>query len=181
MKDYWVAVSDLAPAGSSFVFEDMELWNALLKEFQLDCRLPAPLRAELFVQPLEKGLLVRGSLQGEFFVPCSRCTEETALLAAEKFEHFVPLLSAEDAAEGVNAFENDQFVRSLPGQAPELNIALLCAEEFMLALPVKALCRADCKGLCLVCGTNLNEQDCACDRQGSDPRLEALRKMKINR
>lgn len=42
-------------------------------------------------------------------------------------------------------------------------------------LPMKLLCREDCKGLCPVCGKDLNEGDCACDTTERDPRFESLR------
>ena len=42
-------------------------------------------------------------------------------------------------------------------------------------LPMKVLCREDCKGLCPVCGKDLNEGDCGCDRTIRDPRFESLR------
>jgi len=41
--------------------------------------------------------------------------------------------------------------------------------------PIRNLCKEDCKGLCPVCGVNLNESDCKCDRLVVDPRLEALK------
>jgi uncharacterized protein len=37
-------------------------------------------------------------------------------------------------------------------------------QEIMLNYPLKPLCKSDCKGLCPVCGKNLNEGECGCDR-----------------
>ncbi len=45
----------------------------------------------------------------------------------------------------------------------------------MLALPLKAICRDDCKGLCPHCGTNLNAEKCACAEPLEDPRWSALK------
>lgn len=42
-------------------------------------------------------------------------------------------------------------------------------------LPMKVICREDCKGLCPVCGKDLNDGDCGCDRTIRDPRFESLR------
>lgn len=42
-------------------------------------------------------------------------------------------------------------------------------------LPMKVLCREDCKGLCPVCGKDLNTGDCGCDTTERDPRFESLR------
>jgi len=48
-------------------------------------------------------------------------------------------------------------------------------EQFFLALPMKPLCREDCKGLCPVCGINRNRETCTCQSEWVDPRLEPLR------
>lgn len=42
-------------------------------------------------------------------------------------------------------------------------------------LPMKLLCREDCKGLCSICGCNLNETTCDCDHTVYDPRLAIFR------
>ncbi len=50
--------------------------------------------------------------------------------------------------------------------------------EVLLTFPAKHLCDEDCKGLCPVCGCNLNQKECACEKKVPDPRLEALRNLK---
>jgi uncharacterized protein len=47
-------------------------------------------------------------------------------------------------------------------------------EQVLLSLPVRTLCKPDCKGLCPRCGANRNLQPCSCDEGPSDPRWEAL-------
>jgi uncharacterized protein len=44
----------------------------------------------------------------------------------------------------------------------------------LLELPYKSLCREDCRGLCPLCGKNLNEGLCGCNRKSVDPRLAIL-------
>lgn len=44
--------------------------------------------------------------------------------------------------------------------------------NILLNLPMKALCSENCKGLCRICGHNLNNGDCGCDRDYIDPRFE---------
>ena len=58
--------------------------------------------------------------------------------------------------------------------------AELLRSETDLALPMKPLCRPDCRGLCPVCGGNKNVTECRCETRGTDPRLaplEALRRL----
>ena len=47
--------------------------------------------------------------------------------------------------------------------------------EFLVSIPGKILCREDCKGLCPVCGTNLNVAECGCDRDVLDPRMSVFK------
>ncbi len=55
-----------------------------------------------------------------------------------------------------------------------IDLGQMVREQFQLALPMKPLCRGDCRGLCPACGTNLNERHCGCDTRWRDPRLAAL-------
>lgn len=50
--------------------------------------------------------------------------------------------------------------------------------EVLLSFPAKHLCDENCKGLCPVCGCNLNEHECSCEKKVPDPRLEVLRNLK---
>jgi uncharacterized protein len=47
-----------------------------------------------------------------------------------------------------------------------------------MAIPMKPLCREDCRGLCPECGADWNAGDCACEKTKVDPRLEVLKGLK---
>ena len=178
MKAYWVSLADLPPQGKDFVFEeDAAMWDSLVEEFRLDCRLPRPPKAQLHILPVEGGVLVRGRLMGALALPCSRCAEETIAPFEERFEHFIALPSDGQGEAKEQEYE-EAHLRILTDGVPELHLGGLCGEEFVLALPVKALCAPDCKGLCPACGTNRNETLCSCVSE-ADPRLAALRGLKI--
>ena len=51
----------------------------------------------------------------------------------------------------------------------------LITDEILLAMPMKVLCRSDCKGICKVCGKNLNLTDCGHDQFVPDPRMAAIK------
>jgi uncharacterized protein len=48
----------------------------------------------------------------------------------------------------------------------------------LLALPLKVVCREDCRGLCVQCGKNLNDEQCSCSTTIQDPRWTALREIR---
>ena len=70
--------------------------------------------------------------------------------------------------------ENDDYI--LLDQY-QLDLADLTMADILLELPYKSLCREDCRGLCPMCGKNLNEGLCGCTRQSVDPRLDVLRQL----
>ena len=51
-------------------------------------------------------------------------------------------------------------------------------EQVLLALPLKVICREDCKGLCPHCGANLNDGQCSCADDVDDPRWTALKDLR---
>ncbi|HEY0841096.1 MAG TPA: DUF177 domain-containing protein, partial [Vulgatibacter sp.] len=61
----------------------------------------------------------------------------------------------------------------------ELNLGPVVREQILLALPMAAVCSETCKGLCQVCGKNLNEGECGCDRHVPDPRWAGLKNIKL--
>jgi len=56
-----------------------------------------------------------------------------------------------------------------------LDLTPLLREQAWVALPMKPLCRPDCKGLCPQCGANLNLESCTCESVKIDPRLALLK------
>ena len=56
-----------------------------------------------------------------------------------------------------------------------LDIDGLINNEILLNWPMKVLCNESCKGICKVCGKNLNEGDCGCDDLFPDPRMAAIK------
>lgn len=73
--------------------------------------------------------------------------------------------------------ENDDYILSKDGfiDADELLI-----EQIMLDLPLRHLCKEDCKGLCPKCGVDLNKEACNCETKEPDPRFDVLRKLLEN-
>ena len=58
-----------------------------------------------------------------------------------------------------------------------IDVTELLRDVLLTGQPMKNLCKADCRGLCPVCGTNLNNGECDCDKLVVDPRLAALKQV----
>ena len=109
-------------------------------------------------------LLLEAAMSAQVRRTCGRCLKEfTAVTKAEVLEKFYPA-SAEN-------IEKDAFVYD----SDVVDITAPLRESLLLAEPISALCKDDCRGLCPVCGNDLNDGDCGCDRCSVDPRLAALK------
>ena len=100
---------------------------------------------------------------------CSRCLEPVEL----PFEIDTELELVTDGEGGACTGDDDEKLSYVEGY--ELDVDGFIREELMLGLPLQVLCSEDCKGLCPVCGTNLNKGECGCDRAVLDPRMSAIR------
>jgi len=61
---------------------------------------------------------------------------------------------------------------------PVLPFEEIAREQVLIGIPMKPLCREECRGLCPTCGTDLNKGTCACAGKPIDPRLEVLKNFK---
>ena len=114
-----------------------------------------------------------GRVQTTLELPCSRCLEPFTLPVDQTFDlRYQP--HAHNTGEGEREIEEDDLTTAFY-EHDEIDLGQLMREQFYLALPMKPLCAPDCKGLCPVCGTNLNRGSCDCKREWEDPRMAALR------
>jgi uncharacterized protein len=107
---------------------------------------------------------------------CSRCLEPFTWPVDAPFDlHYQPAVGDGDATE--REIDEDDFSTAFY-RDDEIDLRELMREQFYLALPMKPLCREDCRGLCPQCGTNLNRGRCECRREWEDPRLAVLKTLK---
>ncbi len=100
--------------------------------------------------------------------PCDRCASVTTKELSVPVKHFL--------VERLNDEDCDEYIL-----VPDLtlNVPDLVLEDIYLSLPSRFLCKDDCKGLCPLCGKNLNEGGCTCKRP-VDPRLSVLSELDVS-
>ena len=109
------------------------------------------------------GLLVQGTVESRLRLECVRCLKPCALPITLELEETFGLPGAR------------QSVAYVVGDDGWLDLAPLLREQSWTAIPMKPLCRTDCKGLCPQCGANLNRESCTCESTQIDPRLAMLK------
>ena len=115
---------------------------------------------------------VVGDLSTELEAPCSRCVEPVRVPVKSSFDLLYRPLKTVDTAEDVSISEEETEIGYFTGDGVMLEDVL--KEQVLLSLPIKMVCREDCKGLCPQCGQNLNNGSCDCSPKISDPRWAAL-------
>ena len=117
-----------------------------------------------------------GHVKTTLELECSRCLEPYTLPVDQTFDlRYQP--HAHNTGEGEVEIEEDDLTTAFY-ENDEIDLGHLMHEQFVLSMPMKPLCGDACKGLCPVCGTNLNKSTCDCKPVWDDPRLAALRELR---
>lgn len=138
-------------------------------------RVVQPVQLHLLVRKDDDRLRLEGRVTTTLEVPCSRCLEPFSVPVDAPFDlRFVPQAALTTPQDGEREVADDDL-STAPYDGESIDLGQLIDEQCYLALPMKPLCREDCRGLCPACGTNLNLQACDCDTAWVDPRMDALR------
>ena len=99
-------------------------------------------------------------------IPCDRCLEPVEMNIDFNVDDVIEFNKTESDEEQ----EEKDYIDGY-----NLDVDRLIFGELLVSIPGKILCREDCKGLCPVCGTNLNVAECGCDRDVLDPRMSVFK------
>jgi uncharacterized protein len=121
--------------------------------------LESPLIARLTVYPAGKKVAIDGFLSTGLLLRCDRCLETFSKEVSTDFHIYVSVFPYAGEAE-VELLENDLNLDFMVDNF--LDTDQIIKEQLILNLPMKTICSDDCKGLCHVCGCNLNKANCSC-------------------
>ncbi len=146
---------------------------------------PVSWRGEIvFADP---GYLLRGRLSYDQTLACIRCLKPHVVATAAEVELLVVVEShpkkphkPQRAAEGDESELSEDDLDTVVVGDEVLDTAAIVLEQLQLNIPMKALCRPDCRGLCPSCGADLDERggQCSCAGPEPDPRWAALASLK---
>lgn len=110
---------------------------------------------------------LKGSCKAVLKMLCDRCLDEVKKEFDVDIEETIDMSIFEtDKVDEINELDylNEHVI----------DTDMLLKKELMTLVPMQILCKDDCKGLCKVCGTNLNHDTCSCDDFVPDPRLSVF-------
>ena len=131
-----------------------------------------PVRAELSVSKNKDQLICLGQVTALAKLECSRCLAGYDYTITSELNFVVDLAGGSEQA---RSEEEGYFV--VDPSSAFFEIDHLVREAVILSLPLKPLCSEECKGLCPVCGIDLNRSQCNCVRGETDPRWDQLKRL----
>ena len=125
---------------------------------------------------LIKDIRVAGDFSIRVELACARCLEPLAQNVAKKFDLLYRPQGSDAGREELSVTAAEAEVAYYQGEGLLLEDVL--REQILLALPLRAICKEECKGLCPRCGKNLNFEQCSCAEPLEDPRWAALKEIR---
>ena len=129
-------------------------------------RLTAPIEYDVVFTNAGTGVLVTGMVRATAEGECDRCLDMTTIDLAGEIEEFYLFHEPEDSEEYEDGYE-------LLGEDRVVDLSGPIIDAVVMDTPFVVLCSPDCRGLCPVCGCNLNHETCTCDKDAADDFAES--------
>lgn len=137
-----------------------------------------PLEVRATAELVDGQIRIYGTLHTRVELVCARCLESVSEEMSKDFDLFYRPLATVAREEEAKLKLDETDIAFFDGQG--LFLADVLAEQVNLQIPMKVICRSDCRGLCPHCGANLNSEECRCEIHSPDPRLAPLARVKQN-
>jgi uncharacterized protein len=135
--------------------------------------LDGPLLVRVKISKAVDKFLVRGTIRGGIRVRCDRCLEPFRRKVESQFQVYLIVPREGSDQEEIELLDDDMEVNFVRGEA--IDLGDMVREQIYLSLPMRSICKENCRGLCPVCGINLNEVSCSCRKAEGHPAFSKLR------
>lgn len=161
-----VNLSDLFASEGKVVEKQVELEMDCFKMTDETYKIVEKQPIMLVFRNMEVGkVAIEGTAGVTIEMACDRCLKDVKHEIMLKFSREVFSPENSDLEEEEQSFVEGYY----------LNVETLVSNEILMNWPMKILCQEDCKGICNVCGRDLNTGECDCDTFVPDPRMAGLR------
>lgn len=178
-----VKIDEITDKGLDLIFEERADSFPSLADIERsgECAFLQPLGVRLQMRPVGQLFEAAGRFESRVRLTCSRClVEYETPLAADFSLTFIRQVSEADEPSRNEEIElRADEIGLILFYGDEIDLRDPIQEEVVMALPMRPLCRPDCKGLCPKCGADLNQGDCGCERKVFNPKFAALAGLKI--
>ncbi len=133
----------------------------------------SPVEYQLRVSKAGESLRVRGPVRASLSLTCARCIEQYDFTIRSELDIELMPKKEEPKVPEIELKTDDLNLYYFEGE--EIDLDPYVFEEVMLNIPIKALCSDACKGICPICGRNLNVEECRCEKSGTSALGEKLK------
>ena len=154
------------------------LANYLENFSKIDFDFESPLRVEVKILKAGRSIFIKGGVQTALHLQCARCLKEFPFPLSSNFDLTLHPVKGTYFTEEVELKGEEMESNFFEGE--EINLSEIAFEQILLEIPYQPLCHEGCRGLCSVCGKDLNLSDCGCLRENFGSYFSTLQKLKFN-
>jgi uncharacterized protein len=161
----YIKISNLSDGVHNFSFDES------VSKINLEEPFFGNFLADIELSKIVNQIIIKADLVVNAHFECDRCSNDFDTKLDGNFKIVYFLGNKPDVE------EKDNLVY-LPITADRIEIGKDLRDFAVLSIPMKKICREDCKGLCFNCGKDLNEGECNCDKMKTDDRWLPLMELK---
>jgi uncharacterized protein len=145
---------------------------------RIDFDFKTPLQAEVKIKKAGRSVMITGKVETTLRFQCVRCLKEFSYPLSTTFQ--LALHPLKDApSEEETELESEELESSF-FEGGEIHLSEIACEQIFLEIPYQPVCQEGCKGLCSVCGKDLNLSSCGCVKEELTSGFSALKKLKLD-
>ncbi|MBI3398094.1 MAG: DUF177 domain-containing protein [Deltaproteobacteria bacterium] len=146
---------------------------------EVDFIILSPVSANLSLSKTDGEILMYGNMASIIKQHCARCLKQFEHKISSKID-IVYTIEPECGKKEKELSSEEIRTNDLEGNEIDIDVVLL--EQLSLDIPIRAVCKSDCKGLCPKCGADLNQEKCSCPViEQIDQRFAKLKELKLNK
>jgi uncharacterized protein len=145
---------------------------------RIDFNFETPLHSEVKIQKAGQSVLITGKIQTDLRLQCVRCLKEFTYPLSNEFD--LTLHPSKEAPSEEETELGREEMESSFFEGGEIHLSEIACEQVFLEIPYQPLCQEGCKGLCSICGKDLNLSPCECVKEEFPTGFSALKKLKLD-
>jgi uncharacterized protein len=176
-----IKFDDIPPEGLDLKWtEERDSLLVYLKSLsRIDFDFEGPLQSEARIRKAGQMVLIEGKIQTSLRLQCVRCLKEFSHPLSSTFEATLQSMKEASFAEEAELDKKDVELGFF--ETEEIQLSEIACEQVFLEIPYQPLCHEGCKGLCPMCGKNLNLSSCGCVKEQFGSGFSVLEKLKLDR
>jgi uncharacterized protein len=155
-----ITLSSIEKEEKHYRFEHLERFLSVFEDLVFQ----GPVSAEIRIYRNREEIFLYGKLNACIELSCDRCLADSGHDIQKDFMYLLKPAAKRESLPGEMEITDDD-VETTWYDGETIDIREMIAEQIRLEIPLRYLCKDECKGLCADCGCNLNEEQCACTHE----------------